>query len=119
MTTTEATDLNPNHLSLGEIITRLKQADPEQVLPIGFAAPHSYRGYYEELAFEVRRNVTVGEMLAAAESALGTTFQGWKGGDYTMREYSSAWLVREEGYCGESLGAVLLELMLANSEGGA
>lgn len=116
MTAPDPTRLYPDHLTLGEIIERLKHADPRTVVPIGFARPHSYRGYYEQLAFEMERDTTVGAMLAAAESALGATFQGWKGGDYEMTEHSMCWLVSEEGTsCGETVGAVLMELMLRAS----
>lgn len=79
--------------------------------------PRSKPRTYEDLAFEARPNVSVGDMLAAARSALGDTFQGWKGGEYTMKEWTSCWLVEEEGDCGETLGALLLELLLA--DGGA
>lgn len=107
----------PAHLSLGELIARLEreyQQHPQKRIKIGFTHPHSYRGYYEQLAVEHAQGVAVGDMLAAAQSALGRTFQGWKGGDYEMRDYTEVWLVQEEGSsAGESLGAVLLELMLA------
>lgn len=102
----------PRHLTLGEVIDRLKGEDPERRVPLGFARPHSYRGYYHDLAFEIERDVTVGEMLAAAYGALGSTYEGWKGGDYTMDSHTDVWLVREEGDVGESMGAVLLDLML-------
>lgn len=109
---TRTAEDRPEQLSLGEIVARLKTEDPDRVLPVGFAKPHSYRGDYYEVAFEIRRNITVGAMLAAAESAIDATFQGWKGGDYKMSDYSCAWLVAEEGDCGETIGAVSLELML-------
>ena len=106
----------PDHLTLGDLIDRLRQEpDQSKRLKVGFRSPHSYRGYYADLAFEITEGVTVGEMLAAAESALGSTYQGWKGGDYTMHDYTDTWLVAEEGDCGESIGAVLLSLLLANA----
>lgn len=107
----------PSHLTLGEVIQRLKAADPDERVALGFRHPCSYRGYYEQCAFVLAPNVTVAEMLAAAESALFATFQGWKGGDYEMREYTDCWLVAHPGDCGESMGAVLLELLLANVAG--
>lgn len=103
---------SPGHLDLGDVIAALEAQDPAKVLPVGFYGPHSYRGYYDELAFEVCANVTVGDMLAAARSAVGRTFEGWKGGDYTMDTSSLVHLVQEEGCCGETLGAVMLHLML-------
>lgn len=108
--------VRPNHLSLGELIARLKEEDPATRLPIGFHRPHSYRGYYEDLAFEVASSITVGDMLKAAESAVGQTYHGWKGGEYAMSDYTSVWLVTEPGDCGESIGAVFLEFLLAHRE---
>lgn len=106
--------LRPSHYTLGELIARLRQeVDHTRRVKVGFHEPHSYRGYYEQLAFELATDVTIAEMLAAAESALGATYQGWKGGDYTMTDYTDVWLVAERGDCGETLGAVFLELMLA------
>lgn len=110
------TELMPETLGLGEVIARLEREDPAKPVAVGFARPHSYRGYYAELAFEVERDTTVGDMLAAARSALGATFEGWKGGDYEMSEYTTCWLVREEGYTGETVGALLLEYMLVSRE---
>jgi hypothetical protein len=106
----------PAHLSLGELIGRLDQEDrehPGKRIKIGFVNPHSYRGYYEQLAVEISYDVAVADMLYDAKTALCATFQGWKGGDYTMRDYTQVWLVDEPGDCGESLGAVFLELLLA------
>jgi len=97
---------------LHELIHALKQHPPEQPVPFGFARPHSYRGYYHDLAFEHERDTTVGAMLAAAESALGTTYEGWKGGDFKMDAYTTVWLVHEQGKTGESLGPILLTYML-------
>ncbi|MER7046722.1 hypothetical protein [Streptomyces jumonjinensis] len=71
-------------MTLDELITALRQADPAQVVRNGFASPHSYRGYYSELAFEPAQDVTVGDMLDAAVSALGETYEGYKGGSFTM-----------------------------------
>lgn len=111
MTTTP----EPNHLNLEELIVALEAADPARVVPIGFHRPHSYRGFYEDLAFEITHNITVGDMLAATQSALGTTYQGYKGGDYEMREHTPCWLVLEQRCVGESIGEVFLSLLLATA----
>jgi hypothetical protein len=107
----------PWHLSLGELIARLRQ-EPDQArrIKVGFDNPHSYRGYYMDVAFELAQDVSIGQMLAAAESALGATFQGWKGGDYTMSKYTDTWLVEREGCVGETIGAVLLDFLLQDPE---
>lgn len=98
-------------MTLGELISRLESEDPTLVVPLGFTEPHSYRGYYDELAFVPTEKVTVREMLAAARSALGTTYQGWKGGDFKMGQYTDCWLA-EQGDCGEGIGPILLDYML-------
>lgn len=99
-------------MTLGELITALEAADAEQIIPNGFDTPHSYRGYYNELAFEPATDITVAEMLEAARSALGETYEGWKGGQYKMTAHTDCWLA-EEGCLGETIGPLLLKLMLA------
>lgn len=91
------------------------EAEPDQdrVVGHGFLYPHSYRGHYHDLAFQDARNVSIAEMSAVARSALGATFTGWKGGDFEMHDYSTVWLVVQEGECGETLGPRLLRFMLA------
>jgi len=101
-------------MQLKHLIETLKKHDPNLVVPHGFGFPHSYRGYYEDLAFIPRENVTVGSMLWDAEVALGSTYQGWKGGDFRMVEYTEVWLA-DEGHEGESLGSRLLAYMLAEA----
>lgn len=102
-------------MTLGELITALEAADPTLVVADGFTRPHSYRGYYNELAFEPAANVTVGQMLADAQSALGATYQGWKGGDYTMDEHTDCWIA-EQGSTGDTIGPLLIHLMLAAAQ---
>ena len=104
----------PEHLCLGELITRLEQEPPGKRIAVGFNKPCSYRGYYEQLAFEITGPITIADMLAAARAAKGSVYSGWKGGEHEMREYTACWLVAHPGDCGESIGAVLLELLLAN-----
>lgn len=103
------------YISLGGIIERLEREDPTRVLPVGFAEPHSYRGYYHELAFEPRRDITIGEMLDAARTALGATYQGYKGGDYTMNEHTDCWIAEYGTDSDNKIGPLLLELLLAQS----
>jgi hypothetical protein len=106
----------PEHLCLGTLIERLEKEDPARVVMPGFAAPHSHRGDYSHVAFEIRPSATVGAMLADARSALGATYEGWKGGDYTMDKWTPVHIVQEEGRCGEPLGLLGLELMLRNGQ---
>ncbi|WP_394436206.1 hypothetical protein [Streptomyces sp. SGAir0957] len=103
-------------MELGELITALEAADPTLVCKRGFNNPHSYRGYYHELAFEPAHNITVGEMLAAARSAVGATYTGWKGGEFTMDRYSDVWLSEEGHASGDAISGMLIELMIAQAQ---
>lgn len=97
---------------LMELIERLEKEDPKKTLARGFDNPHSYRGYYDQLAFEPCEGpITVGRLLQFARSALGATYQGWKGGDFTMGPYTDCHLA-EVGHTGEELGPTLLGYML-------
>ena len=101
-------------MSLDELIAALERLDSSLVVPFGFGHPHSYRGYYNELAFEPRENVTIGAMLADARSALGTTYKGYKGGDFTMTGWTPCWLA-EWGSTGEQIGPTFLGLILRDA----
>jgi len=93
-----------NGLSVQEVLEELKQKDPSLQLKIGLGNPMSYRGYYECLAFGPHENVTVQTMMEIITKCIGDTFQGYKGGDYTMdtdtETYFVAsgehWLFRDE-----------------------
>ena len=56
---------------LKELILTLQNADQDRIVPLGFHHPHSYRGYYDQLAFEPKEGVAVREMLRDAKSACG------------------------------------------------
>lgn len=98
-------------MNLDQLIEWLEAQNQAIVCPVGFTRPHSYRGYYEDLAFEPKENVTVSEMLASAKSALGQTYDGWKGGEYEMVGCERVWLAWR-GCTGESIGPVLLSYMV-------
>jgi hypothetical protein len=102
-------------LTLGEVIARLELEDPGRRLADGFANPHSYRGYYDQLAFEPASAVLVDDMLGAARSALGSTYQGWKGGDYMMTADTDCWIAVEGLSAGGWITGVVLDTMLGES----
>lgn len=80
-------------MELGRLIEVLEAQPQDKKTKYGFHKPHSYRGYYEQLAFEPKAGeTTVAEMLAAAKSALGKTFTGWKGGAYKMTSDTKCWI---------------------------
>jgi hypothetical protein len=106
--------IRPEHLTLGEVISRLQQErDQTRVLPVGFHDPHSWRGYYQELAFCVTENISVGEMLRAADSAVDAHYEGYRGKVYKMTDLTQTYLVvdHHDGN-GEQIGSLLLDLML-------
>ena len=97
-------------MNLKELIDFLAECDPSHAPPVGFDNAHSYRGDYAQIAFTPATDVTVGDMLATARAAHGATFCAYKGGDYTMGDYSDCYLA-ERGCCGEEIGPVLLGYM--------
>lgn len=99
------------HVTLGAMIEELKaiRADVPVIYSHGGypCAPHSYRGYYSDLAFETQRDpVSAGDLLAMCVGALGAEFTGWKGGEYVMHEKTPLWAVVEAGCCGPAIVAV-------------
>lgn len=75
-------------MDLGTLIATLEAMPQDGEISFGFAQPHSYRGSYDEVAFAPQENAIVADMLRHAKSALGATFQGYKGGEFTMGEYT-------------------------------
>lgn len=77
---------------LKEIIAILEDEDPENIIPIGFDSPHSYRGSYDKLAFEPSRRITVKKMLANAKKAVNSKYSGYKGGTYKITKNTKVYL---------------------------
>ncbi|MEM6668575.1 MAG: hypothetical protein AAF661_05095 [Pseudomonadota bacterium] len=87
------------HLTLGQLIHQLSAlTEAQKDLPVvtaeglGIERPRSYRGYYEDLAFCPSEPRTGSEVLSSAESALGSTYEGYKGGNYVMTAKTSLWV---------------------------
>jgi hypothetical protein len=85
-------------ITLGQLIETLESADQTLVVADGFTKPDSWRGVYAFLRFGPARNTVVSDMLAHARSAVGATFEGYKGGNYTMNRETPVFI---DGY-GES-----------------
>lgn len=93
-------------LTLGQVIDTLAAIpDQDRVVSPAFGAPHSDRGYYRDVAFTPVESATVAEMLAHARSAVGETFQGWKGGDFTMSRSTDCW-INVYGDCDDDEGGL-------------
>ena len=104
-------------MTLGELIAALAEHDPVTVLRHGFRYPHSYRGFYEQLAFVPAENVAVGTLLKTARDALGSTFTGWKGGDYRMSESTTVWFAFEGNSDGDVITAAWLDAEIRAAAG--
>lgn len=88
-------------LTLGDLIRLLDRVEkPETEVRFDFArfVPKdldSYRGYYDQLAMgwhESEKPVTVAALLVMCRQAVGNTFEGYKGGRYTMRLTTPLWV---------------------------
>ena len=86
-------------MTLGTLIDRLKAMPPEALID-GMRAPHSYRGYYSDLAFTATgQKMTVQDALVLCKDAMGEVFEGYKGGDFQMGRKTPVWIA-EYGHCG-------------------
>jgi hypothetical protein len=93
---------------LQDLIAALKELPQEAAISFGFGEPDSYRGYYDQLAFAPKANTTIGDMLRMAEKALGATFYGYKGGEYTMHEYTDCYIAEYGSSDGDLIGPTLM-----------
>lgn len=80
---------------LADAIRKCDRAKPvvfdfDGVSPDGM---HSFRGYYEQLALGYSEGTTsAGAFSAACDGAIGTTFEGYKGGNYRMWFDTPVWV---------------------------
>jgi hypothetical protein len=81
-------------MTLEQLINKLKDLPADAILPVGITDPHSYRGNYLELAFEPTTNQQRDEAIAVAKSAIGTTYNGYKGGKYLMGIHDNVHLAK-------------------------
>ena len=98
-------------LTLGGMIAALDKMPADMPIEYedgGFPSePHSYRGYYSDLSFETESGAsTVAEISSMLKSALGETFEGYKGGDYTMGNDAPLWSSSYGTGSGKALMAV-------------
>lgn len=97
-------------ITLGEFIHELEKRPQDQSIVFDFGGllpkyVDSWRGVYAHLAlgwenyYERRKRIkdektegpTVGEVLANLKSAVGQTFQGYKGGEFVMDVRTPVW----------------------------
>lgn len=87
-------------ITLGALIDALSKRPRDHHVRFDFGAlvPRgvaSYRGYYSDLAIghddEWAKPRTLGLLLDDLTAAVGKTFYGYKGGEYTMTRYTVVW----------------------------
>jgi hypothetical protein len=79
-------------MTLGKLIDKLKTMDPDAMID-GIETPHSYRGYYDDLAFEQgTEKMSVSSALIIATNCMGEVFEGYKGGDFQMGRNTPIWM---------------------------
>lgn len=97
-------NINQAPMTIGQLIVELSNYDPDLPLcihqkNIGWHDVSSYRGYYDHLAIEPGECIlTVKDAQRDLQQALGRTFVGYKGGEYTMTETTPVW-VANWGQC--------------------
>ena len=99
-------------MTLRDLTQTLECYDPETRVPFGLGNPHSWRGSYDEIAFEIVENTTVGEMLQTARAVEGQVMEGYKGGEYRMTLDTAVNI--DDGGCysgGQAIWGLLLKLM--------
>ena len=98
-----------SQLTLGELVDQLREAFPDSLVA-NIVFPHSYRGYYCDLAFELRGGSrTAKELLDDCLEALGSEFTGYKGGEYLMDRSTPLWV--------SNYGSTGLKLLALKSDG--
>jgi hypothetical protein len=100
-------------MTLLEMIEALKSLPPNFMVPL--ENPHSYRGYYDELAFEVGEPRPVQDVIADAENVYGKTFTGYKGGEYEYGDYTPVH-VASYGSTGEELTQDFFDKIILQAE---
>ncbi len=103
-------------MSLGKLIEELSRCDEDKDVIFDFAyfrpdGLHSYRGFYHHLAIGYsseyhKESVTVGKLLEDLKHAVGTTFYGWKGGDYKMEEWTPVWVANSGEACSTAIDCI-------------
>ena len=95
-----------SQMTLGKFIEELERLPKEKKI-INITYPHSYRGYYSDLAFELDEGEnTVKEVLTMVKCCLGETYTGYKGGDFYMDEHTPLW-ISEYGSTGVKIVKVI------------
>lgn len=76
-------------MKLKDLKSHIEAAPNGFVFPYGLSEPFSWRGSYDEVAFDIVDQPTAKEtILNSINAAYTGTFFGYKGGEYTYGDYS-------------------------------
>jgi hypothetical protein len=94
------------HVTLGKVIVLASKATGTVRFSDGGSPGDemSYRGYYSDLSFDMRDGSPkpASVFLEQCVTALGKTYEGYKGGDFTMTENTPLWRA-SYGCCGDAI----------------
>lgn len=96
------------HLTLGKAIEVVDKLPETSSVRFDFNNlypdhPHSYRGYYSDLAFDfTEEKLSAGSFLNFLKGSLDTEYKGYKGGTYKMGENTPLWAANW-GSCGRAI----------------
>jgi len=98
--------------NLGDLMIALVSVPADtkvhSIAGFGIGGPHSYRGYYEDLALEPQGSdiLTAKALLEELYAVLDTEQTGWKGGEYLMTETTQVWIAYEGCTAGHNGGLI-------------
>lgn len=101
-------------MQLGALKKTLALLPQDVEVMFGFTCAHSYRGYYDQVAFEPATSITVAHMAAEVERALTEPFEGYKGGTFTYNNFTPCWL-SEWGHASEVGVEAVLGLIVTDA----
>ena len=91
------------------LIDELEKLPKNKVVDDGFGEAMSWRGSYCELAFEPKKKAKVSDMLTIAKNANGSSFEGYKGGEFVMNLNSEVYIA-SYGFNGEPINSANIKL---------
>lgn len=74
--------------TLEEVIAIFELTEPDKILPVSIHEPHSWRGRYSDVSFELTENVSVRDTLEVLKKATTGNYDGYKGNTYAMSKES-------------------------------
>lgn len=90
---------------------------PDMIVKGGFIGPgHCDRGDYADIAFDPVDEAWIGDMLESAKGVIGQTRTGYKGGTYTIDEFTKV-RIGYWGQVGEEIGDIHFRYWMLTGKG--